>query len=75
MNEQILTQDEVDALLQGISGESESPAQWHHDKERWQRSRTGAGEIDERLVRVGTIAIEERCDWLTADFNCTAGSR
>ena len=27
MNEQILTQDEVDALLQGISGESESPAQ------------------------------------------------
>ena len=25
----------------------------------------------ERLVRVGTIAIEEGCDWLTADFNCT----
>jgi L-alanine-DL-glutamate epimerase-like enolase superfamily enzyme len=25
----------------------------------------------ERLVRVGRIAIEEGCDWLTADFNCT----
>ncbi|MEA3208856.1 MAG: hypothetical protein QOE70_1913 [Chthoniobacter sp.] len=25
----------------------------------------------ERLVRVGDIAIEEGCDWLTADFNCT----
>lgn len=25
----------------------------------------------DRLVRVGRIAIEEGCDWLTADFNCT----
>jgi L-alanine-DL-glutamate epimerase-like enolase superfamily enzyme len=25
----------------------------------------------ERLLRVGTIAIEEGCDWLSADFNCT----
>jgi L-alanine-DL-glutamate epimerase-like enolase superfamily enzyme len=25
----------------------------------------------ERLVRVGRIAVEEGCDWLTADFNCT----
>jgi L-alanine-DL-glutamate epimerase-like enolase superfamily enzyme len=25
----------------------------------------------ERLVRIGRIAIEEICDWLTADFNCT----
>jgi L-alanine-DL-glutamate epimerase-like enolase superfamily enzyme len=25
----------------------------------------------ERLVRVGRIAIEEGCEWLTADFNCT----
>lgn len=25
----------------------------------------------ERMVRVGQIAIEEGCDWLTADFNCT----
>jgi L-alanine-DL-glutamate epimerase-like enolase superfamily enzyme len=25
----------------------------------------------ERLVRVGRIAIDEGCDWLTADFNCT----
>lgn len=25
----------------------------------------------DRLVRIGRIAIEERCDWLTADFNCT----
>lgn len=27
----------------------------------------------ERVVRVGGIAVEERCDWLTADFNCTVG--
>jgi L-alanine-DL-glutamate epimerase-like enolase superfamily enzyme len=25
----------------------------------------------ERIVRVGTIAIEEGCTWLSADFNCT----
>ena len=25
----------------------------------------------ERLVGVGTIAVEEGCDWLSADFNCT----
>ena len=25
----------------------------------------------ERLLRVGLIAIEEGCEWLTADFNCT----
>jgi L-alanine-DL-glutamate epimerase-like enolase superfamily enzyme len=25
----------------------------------------------DRLVRIGQIAIEEICDWLTADFNCT----
>jgi L-alanine-DL-glutamate epimerase-like enolase superfamily enzyme len=25
----------------------------------------------ERLTRVGAIAVEERCDWLSADFNCT----
>jgi L-alanine-DL-glutamate epimerase-like enolase superfamily enzyme len=25
----------------------------------------------ERLLRVGRIAVEEGCDWLTADFNCT----
>jgi L-alanine-DL-glutamate epimerase-like enolase superfamily enzyme len=25
----------------------------------------------ERLVRVGTIAVEEGCHWLSADFNCT----
>ena len=25
----------------------------------------------ERLVQVGKIAVEEGCDWLTADFNCT----
>ena len=25
----------------------------------------------ERLTRIGTIAIKEGCDWLTADFNCT----
>ena len=25
----------------------------------------------ERIVRIGQIAIEEGCDWLTADFNCT----
>jgi L-alanine-DL-glutamate epimerase-like enolase superfamily enzyme len=25
----------------------------------------------ERLVRVGTIGVEEGCDWLSADFNCT----
>ena len=25
----------------------------------------------ERLTGAGRIAIEERCDWLTADFNCT----
>lgn len=25
----------------------------------------------QRLTRVGTIAIEEGCDWLSADFNCT----
>ncbi|HET6407397.1 MAG TPA: enolase C-terminal domain-like protein [Chthoniobacteraceae bacterium] len=25
----------------------------------------------ERLVRVGSLAIEERCEYLTADFNCT----
>jgi L-alanine-DL-glutamate epimerase-like enolase superfamily enzyme len=25
----------------------------------------------ERLVRVGTIALEEGCEWLSADFNCT----
>lgn len=25
----------------------------------------------DRLQRVGRIAIEERCEWLTADFNCT----
>jgi L-alanine-DL-glutamate epimerase-like enolase superfamily enzyme len=25
----------------------------------------------ERLTRVGRIAIEEGCDWLSADFNCT----
>jgi L-alanine-DL-glutamate epimerase-like enolase superfamily enzyme len=25
----------------------------------------------ERIVRVGQIAIEEGCEWLTADFNCT----
>ena len=25
----------------------------------------------ERVVRIGQIAIEERCDWLTTDFNCT----
>lgn len=25
----------------------------------------------ERLTQVGRIAIEEGCDWLTADFNCT----
>ncbi len=24
----------------------------------------------DRLVRVGQIAVEEGCDWLTADFNC-----
>jgi len=24
-----------------------------------------------RLTRVGQIAVEEGCDWLTADFNCT----
>jgi L-alanine-DL-glutamate epimerase-like enolase superfamily enzyme len=27
----------------------------------------------ERLVNVGRIAIEEGCDWLSADFNCTVG--
>jgi L-alanine-DL-glutamate epimerase-like enolase superfamily enzyme len=27
----------------------------------------------ERLVKVGTIAIEEGADWLSADFNCTVG--
>jgi hypothetical protein len=27
--------------------------------------------ITNASVRVGTIAIEEGCDWLTADFNCT----
>jgi L-alanine-DL-glutamate epimerase-like enolase superfamily enzyme len=25
----------------------------------------------ERMVRIGKIAFEEGCDWLTADFNCT----
>lgn len=25
----------------------------------------------ERLLRIGKIAVEEGCDWLTADFNCT----
>ena len=25
----------------------------------------------DRIVRIGRIAIEEGCDWLTADFNCT----
>ena len=25
----------------------------------------------DRILRVGQIAIEEGCDWLTADFNCT----
>jgi L-alanine-DL-glutamate epimerase-like enolase superfamily enzyme len=25
----------------------------------------------QRLVRVGEIAVQEGCDWLTADFNCT----
>ncbi len=25
----------------------------------------------DRLVQVGRIAVEEACDWLTADFNCT----
>ncbi len=25
----------------------------------------------DRIVRVGEIAIEEGCDWLTTDFNCT----
>jgi L-alanine-DL-glutamate epimerase-like enolase superfamily enzyme len=25
----------------------------------------------ERMVRIGQIAIEEGCQWLTADFNCT----
>ncbi len=25
----------------------------------------------ERIVRVGRIAVEESCEWLTADFNCT----
>ncbi len=25
----------------------------------------------ERIVRVGRIAVEEGCEWLTADFNCT----
>jgi L-alanine-DL-glutamate epimerase-like enolase superfamily enzyme len=25
----------------------------------------------DRIVRVGRMAIEEGCDWLTADFNCT----
>jgi len=25
----------------------------------------------ERLLRVGAISIEESCDWLSADFNCT----
>jgi len=27
----------------------------------------------DRIVRVGRIAIEEGCDWLSADFNCTVG--
>jgi L-alanine-DL-glutamate epimerase-like enolase superfamily enzyme len=26
-----------------------------------------------RLVQVGTLAVEEAVDWLTADFNCTVG--
>ncbi len=25
----------------------------------------------ERIVRIGRIAVEEGCEWLTADFNCT----
>ncbi|MBI1371469.1 MAG: hypothetical protein GC159_01725 [Phycisphaera sp.] len=25
----------------------------------------------QRLVRVGSIAVDHACDWLTADFNCT----
>jgi L-alanine-DL-glutamate epimerase-like enolase superfamily enzyme len=27
----------------------------------------------DRLLKVGRIAIEEKVDWLTADFNCTVG--
>jgi len=34
------------------------------------RGNDAASDYD-RIVRVGTIAIEEGCDWLTADFNCT----
>ena len=34
------------------------------------RGNDGAWDYD-RLVRIGRIAIEEGCEWLTADFNCT----
>ena len=34
------------------------------------RGNDGPWDYD-RMVRIGQIAIEEGCDWLTADFNCT----
>jgi L-alanine-DL-glutamate epimerase-like enolase superfamily enzyme len=34
------------------------------------RGNDGAWDYD-RMARVGIIAIDEGCDWLTADFNCT----